>query len=44
MNDVLQIDDVSDLIEERESLSKLINDTLWDEKSGFYYDLWKTAS
>jgi len=43
MNDVLKIDDVSDLVEEREKLSKLINDTLWDEESGFYYDLWKNG-
>ncbi|MBO5355047.1 MAG: glycoside hydrolase [Clostridia bacterium] len=43
MNNVLQIDDVSDLVEEREKLSGLINDTLWDEKTGFYYDQWKNG-
>ncbi|MBO5355046.1 MAG: glycoside hydrolase [Clostridia bacterium] len=43
MNEVLQLDDVSDLVEEREHLSKLLNDTLWDEETGFYYDLWKNG-
>lgn len=31
-------DDVSDLIEEKKSLTALVNDRLWDEKDGFYYD------
>ncbi len=35
------IDDVSDLQAEREKLSALINDRLWDEKTQFYYDLWE---
>ena len=43
MNDVLNVDDVSDLVAEREQLSGLINDTLWDEKTGFYYDMWKNG-
>ena len=43
MNEILHIDDVNDLIEERESLTKLINDKLWDEKTGFYYDMWKNG-
>ena len=43
MNEILKIDDVSDLIEERESLTKLINDKLWDEETGFYYDMWKNG-
>ena len=41
MNEVLGCDDVSDLVEEREYLYKLINGKLWDEKTAFYYDLWK---
>ncbi len=35
------IDDVSDLEEETERLSALINDKLWDDKTQFYYDLWE---
>ena len=41
MNEVLQCDDVSDLVEEREHLYKLINEALWDERTAFYYDLWR---
>ena len=37
-------DDVSDLVEEKESLTRLVNEKLWDEESGFYYDLWKNGS
>ncbi len=36
-------DDVSDLVAERERLTKLINEQLWDDKTGFYYDLWETG-
>ncbi len=44
MNAVLgNIDDVSDLTAERNKLSKLINDILWDEKTQFYYDLWENG-
>ena len=44
MNELLGgSDDVSDLIEERERLSALVNDTLWDENDGFYYDQWKNG-
>lgn len=42
MNDALGCpDDVSDLIEERERLTKLVNEKLWDEDTKFYYDLWE---
>ena len=33
-------DDVSDLIEEKNNLKKIINKRLWDKKTKFYYDLW----
>ncbi len=33
-------DDVSDLREERTRLVTLVNERLWDEKTGFYYDMW----
>ena len=35
--------DVSSLEEERELLLKTVNETLWDEKTAFYYDLWKNG-
>lgn len=42
MNEVLGgEDDVSDLKGECEFLGRVINDTLWDEKTQFYYDLWR---
>lgn len=37
-------DDVSDLMEERDRLTKLVNEKLWDEATGFYYDLRKDDS
>ena len=33
--------DAAPLIEEREHLLKVVNETLWDEDSAFYYDLWR---
>lgn len=36
-------DDVRDLYEERERLTKVLNETLWDDKTAFYYDLWKNG-
>jgi glycogen debranching enzyme len=36
-------DDTSDLLLECESLTRLVNLELWDEKSGFYYDKWKNG-
>ena len=36
-------DDVSDLIEERERLSALVNDILWDDGDAFYYDQYKNG-
>ncbi len=42
MNKVLgDPDDVSDLQEEKDKLTKLINEVLWDENTEFYYDLWE---
>jgi hypothetical protein len=32
-------DEVSDMLEEASRLTKLINENMWDEKTGFYYDL-----
>ena len=44
MNEALgSPDDVSDLIEERQYLKKLVNDKLWDENTKFYYDLWDSG-
>ena len=34
---------MSELKAECENLSKVINDKLWDEETGFYYDLWKNG-
>lgn len=34
---------INELTEEKELLEKIINDKLWDETSGFYYDLWKNG-
>jgi glycogen debranching enzyme len=34
---------INSLDSEKALLEKVINDTLWDEKSGFYYDLWKNG-
>lgn len=33
-------DDIGDMKTEKEKLTALINEKLWDEESGFYYDLW----
>ena len=33
----------AELIEERDRLERVVNDTLWDEESGFYYDLWSNG-
>ncbi len=44
MNTVLGgTDDTSDLAAERDRLSRLINEALWDEKTQFYYDLWENG-
>jgi len=32
---------IPELVEERDMLAKVINEKLWDEESGFYYDLWR---
>ena len=32
-----------ELIEERDLLIRVVNEKLWDEKTGFYYDLWRTG-
>lgn len=34
---------VAELTAERDNLEKVINEKLWDEESGFYYDLWKNG-
>jgi len=34
---------IEELTEERDLLEKVINEKLWDEESGFYYDLWKNG-
>lgn len=36
-------EDVQILQEEQEQLTAFINNRLWDEKTGFYYDLWKNG-
>lgn len=34
---------IPQLAAERDNLEKVINQKLWDEESGFYYDLWKNG-
>ncbi len=34
---------IDELTAERDNLERVINQKLWDEKSGFYYDLWKNG-
>jgi len=34
---------IPELTEERDLLYNVINEKLWDEESGFYYDLWKNG-
>ncbi len=34
---------IEELKAERDTLLKVINEKLWDEKTGFYYDLWKNG-
>ena len=34
---------IEELAVERDHLTKVINEKLWDEKTGFYYDLWKNG-
>lgn len=36
-------EEIADLQEERENLEKVVNEKLWDEKTAFYYDLWKNG-
>ncbi len=33
--------DVADMVRERERLTRLVNETLWDKETHFYYDLWQ---
>ena len=35
--------DTAGLQEERDHLIKVVNETLWDDKTAFYYDLWKNG-
>lgn len=34
---------IKELEEEREHLLNVVNEKLWDEETGFYYDLWKNG-
>lgn len=34
---------IPELVAERDNLEAVINQKLWDEETGFYYDLWKTG-
>ncbi len=34
---------IEDLTYERDNLERVINQKLWDESTGFYYDLWKNG-
>lgn len=34
---------IEELETERSNLQKVINEKLWDDKTGFYYDLWKNG-
>ncbi len=44
MADVLGRDEyIEELTAEQIHLDKVINEKLWDEESGFYYDLWKNG-
>ena len=36
-------DDVQGLAEERAHLIRVVNDILWDDKTAFYYDLWRNG-
>lgn len=40
MNDILKIDDTSDLSEEISKLKKYLNIYAWDENTAYYYDIW----
>ncbi len=34
---------IKELTDERDNLERVINQKLWDEQNGFYYDLWKNG-
>lgn len=34
-------DEISDIYAEKENLTKLVNEKLWDNETAFYYDLWE---
>lgn len=34
---------IDEITEERENLLKVVNEKLWDEETGYYYDLWKNG-
>ena len=34
---------LAELDEEKKNLDHIINNRLWDEETGFYYDLWKNG-
>ena len=42
-NELDEKDYIDELVAERDNLEQIINQKLWDEKSGFYYDLWKNG-
>ena len=37
-------EEISDIYDEKETLSKLLNEKLWDNNTKFYYDLWDDNS
>lgn len=44
MNGILNVDDVSDLIAERDRLKKYLNLNAWDKDTAFYYDVYRDNS
>lgn len=42
-NEIGRTDEVKDIIREKEMLNNYINDNLWDDVTGFYYDKWKNG-
>lgn len=36
-------EEIAPLQQERDNLARVINEKLWDEDTGFYYDLWKNG-
>ncbi len=36
-------DETADMLEEKERLTRLVNEQLWDPETGYYYDLWQNG-